>query len=216
MIVESMTSKEKFEEIRKDCDSVIRYLDAHMPKLIRQAKKSNNYPIKFPLIKYLSRKQNQYSIAIEFKDKKSVKKGDYLSSIFATFFYRNANAMILLTTTHLTEEPILVIYLPHLFRRYRERASIKSEISNIDLMFQFFEENPAGSYQPNPSEKYGPNAIACTISKGLLLGVKEGNVLIYKTFLKDDTLNRKQQPLYNIVELNRYMGNKYCVKRELT
>ena len=203
-----MSSLEKYNEIMNDYDSVVRYVErAKMPKFFRFAKKSKNYPIKFLPFQYKSRRENKYYIEIEFKDKKAVKEQSYLITTLSTFTYRGANALISLTVDYFTNEPIVTIYLPHLFKRYRKRLFIKPEISNMDLIFQFFEDNPMGAYQPNPSEKYGPNAIACTVNRGLLLGIREENVFVYKTFLPDDSLNKKQQSKYNIVGLNNFMRN---------
>lgn len=209
MIVETMTSTEMYKEIMRDYDDVCRYIEANTAKYIRAARKSNIYPKKFDTpIKYKSKHNNQFYAFVECRNKKMAKNRELLFTIIATFNHRNATAIIMIPMrSHLFEKHSIIIYTSHLFKRYRERFLGDYSISNWELISCYVKNNPQSLCYPNPSERYGENAIASTINQGILFGVREENATIFKTFLNKEKLYANQLSLDRTIEFNAFLKN---------
>lgn len=190
MIVHTMSEKELLVEIRSDVHNANVYSKYQDNKFRRLVLKSKKYPVYWNL-KYKSPKNNKWLIFFESRSKKEV--GNFGRIIFVTYF-NSPHGIYAIMPAFTNSAPHLVIYPPHFFSRYANRAGVDK--SGVELLVNYFKYNSSYVYAYGNKmtvegsyllEVYGSS------KDGVALGLMSscGNVL-FKTFIIYDMSKGEQ------------------------
>lgn len=194
MIVATMTEKELFREISSDLLNASKYSQYQDNKFRRLVLKSNKYPVYWDL-KYRSPKSNNWLIFFEGRSKKEV--GDYGRVVFINYF-DSPHGVYAVMPAFTNNRPHLVIYLPHFFSRYANRANVNK--SGVELITNYFRYNSSYVYayhEKMTSEDTFVQEVYGSSKEGVALGLMsvDGSVL-FKTFITYEMSKGEQIELF--------------------
>jgi hypothetical protein len=207
MIVETMTPKEVYAELKVDSGNVYRWWEHRHKELQRIQRKA----AKFPSVRtyhYTSARKNQYVILCFLVSKKSAMYT--MAAIYRTT--KGLNAVTTSFSENVEMEPTRAIITAHAIHRYAERAGVKKdgcELIEYFLMNNFHGFRSSDKRMASRTVRYNDKEHRCTLVKeGLLLGEIEDGIFIVKTFvthgmtsgLQRDFVDQKADKIRNLEE----------------
>lgn len=202
MLVETMTSKEIMEEIRKDFKQLNeltrRFIEnGGVRHLRRQGSKFPAYVIK---VQRTSR-GNRYICDFLFKRRDDVFKNNGMETRMALMETKEGLAGITVVYNGKYEQEILHLYRPHVFKRYKERMGL--DLEGVELIKYFDKRNSDTILHDNYRHKEGDieNDIMLTCQDGALFGTKSeaDGCICYtiNTFIANDTMQDGYKAQFN-------------------
>lgn len=202
MIVDSMTFEDVYNEIARDQADLSLWWIEKREEVAQMAKRRPNFPM-----------TNWY----EWVSPRNIR---YLvwSKVYGRVYHKNAVTMfVALRLTRDGFEAYVTrvawqtfaekrIILPHVFKRYKERAGVDK--SGIELIKHFFEKNMNGKCVKNNelagrSVRYnGETHICACFDEGVLLGQQRGNIFIERTFVTYEMATGLQKETFNFTHNN--------------
>lgn len=190
MIVPSMNMDEIINEIENQIPYIINILKNTVPKLRRQAIKNKTNIVHF--FKVTDKKHNNWIIYLNV-NKKRFKCAPFIyyinnlgfNTIKVGIGYLNQNPKI-------NPDKILIHYPSHFFERYNERFLNIPNLSKIEILKIYIENNPEDSFKYLQTIQDGLEETFDVINDGVGLGYSEiiNNIEIFhnKTFINTDML----------------------------
>lgn len=187
-----MTHEEVYKEIERDREAYSRWWKHQLLDMKRPMLKRTTFPL-YVWREYTSPRRNKYLFFTRVFDKRMKA---ILTGIIA--LRQNSDGLTIYTTW--TDRQKLIspmVIIPHVWKRYAERACVDKK--GIDLVKHYFMKNPFGKDSHNQmvvgrSVRYnGEDHIANCVTDGILLGQKQGEILIAKTFITYDMCCGRQQ-----------------------
>lgn len=199
MIVDTMTHEEVYREIDRDSGNVNRWLDAHRKVIRRAILKAHRLPVCF-WWEYRSPRNIQYMIGVQAYSHK-IEKGALYAFIA---LHRGSNGLDAYTFnprgwTEVTPE----IITDHAIKRYIERTGMPKGTSMKSGLRNFMEKNFEGLYVRDhmamgKSVRYnGEDYHAICMETGIILGKREGDIVITKTFITYDMAGGSQKEKFD-------------------
>lgn len=190
MITTTMTEKELVIEVTKDYLNAFRFSDHLDKKFRRVVIKARQFPVKM-CYEYFSPRKNKWLILCESRSKKEVLDNSRITLVVT---FNTALGIHAVMGTFTGGKMHFVIYPPHFFSRYRQRAQI--DMTGIPLIKRFFTDNYSYVYDINVvklSDNMIKKEVHGSTAEGVALGVQtvEGNVL-FKTFITYEMLKGEQ------------------------
>ncbi len=198
MVVDTMTYKEIWSEIRKDYNGIIRYKIVDAEKVFRKkvmASPSTLDIIRLKPIHFKSRKTSLNHCMILYSFGKNDYKKNGMLFVLYSYIYREYGIYAFMLSGKNFDT--LAVYTPHFFSRYRERYIKDTSLSMDEVMEDFFVYNNVCQIKDVNNASY-PNSIFASTKDGVLLGTKHpDNILEFKTFLPSELLKEQQIDLHN-------------------
>jgi hypothetical protein len=191
MIVDSMTHEEVYEELARDRETLTTWwrhkLNAQRRRVIKA---------QLPLLMwfdYTSPRKVRYLIFTRIFNRKM---RSVLTGIAAI---RHTSEGISVYTNWISEQRLIapMVITPHAFKRYAERMGVLK--TGTDLVRYYFEHNVHGMDSNNQkvvgrSVRWnGEEHMSYCIPDGVMLGQKQGNIFIARTFITYDMCTGLQQ-----------------------
>ena len=192
MIVDSMTHREVYAELAKERDNVTAWWRHQLEGMRRPVLKSKTFPI-HAWRDYTSPRKNRYLFFTRIFDRRMKVILTGLAVI-----RRMSDGMTVYTSWtsgHELVNPMVII--PHAWKRYVERAGVNK--TGIELLKHFFTHNALGadSHKQDVAGRSvrwnGEEHLATCVTDGVLLGQKDGNIFLVKTFITYDMAMGKQR-----------------------
>lgn len=191
MIVYTMSEAELKREVLLDMCNAFRWEDRNSNKFRRLVLKATRFPVYFAY-QYTSPRKNKWIISLEARSKKETKDDCRISYVVT---YESPHGTYAVLVSWVNNEPQLIMYPPHFFSRFRDRAGV-NEISTVRLMVRFFRHNGSYVYDKQTKQiaedKYCVEVYGSTL-EGVCLGIfsTEGNIL-FRTFVTYEMLKGEQ------------------------
>ena len=222
MLVETMTTKEMIDELRKDFSQIQektwKFIDGGG---IRHLRRPN---AKFPA--YITRdiqtsRGNKYISIILFRKRGDVFKLNASELVSAILQTKEGLATVSLSYSGKYRKEILHYYRPHMFKRYKERMGL--DLDGIDLIKYFDNRNADLIVQDDYKHKEGDmeHDIMLTCYDGALFGTikEDGGDICYmlNTFIANETMqdgykskfNRRHNEAIDKAEFFSKLGSGY-------
>ena len=192
MIVSTMTHDEVYAELERDREAVTRWWGHTLEAQKRRAIKCERFPLNLTF-DYTSPRRVRYIFHTRIFDKRM---RYILTGVLAL---RRESDGFTAYSTWLGYQRFIapIVYLPHAFHRYAERVGVNK--TGAELVRHFFITNPIGNHTRREdcfarSVRYnGEDHIALCLTEGALLGNREGNYFIARTFITYDMCSGQQR-----------------------
>lgn len=181
MIVETMTYKEVFDELMRDADNVNIWCSNQAANLSKIARRKT----RFPFVKWfdwVSPRNNHFICRCSIHDRKGYTLWNHLA-----FRHTKKGIEVFSYSYNGLYEAIPTVYLPHFFKRYKERCNIDK--TGLDLIRNYFDNNH-GSMLVEQSELFGKSVRyngqehkADCCKEGVALGHAVDGITLFKTFI---------------------------------
>lgn len=192
MIVDSMTHAEVYQELERDREAVTRWWYHNLEAQRRRVLKSTRFPVQL-WFEHTSPRKNRYFFVSHVDDKrmKRVMTGLLVPRLTAD----GLTVYVSWLSTQKIGSPL--IFTPHMFRRYAERANVPKK--GIELVRHFINRNPYG--RVNRDERLMPRSVryngeehkASCVPDGVLLGHIIDGIFIVRTFITYEMTSGLQQ-----------------------
>lgn len=186
MLIPTMTDQEKRAQVIQDSKELGAYISSELrPKIIKAARKFNNFPRIFKSER-VTRNRNKYHIRIKVLSRSDVNHAHMMSAY--TIMDANEGKYALAISTRQCGEDFVQIYVPHLFTRYSQRYGC--DMFEEERIHRFMED----SLSPECSgvRLMGDGTVFATVLGGVLLGVEDNGVVVYKTYVDEARLREEQ------------------------
>lgn len=201
LVMDKMTNLEIFNELVNDAPHVTGIVEHAFMKYRREILKRTKFPVVFKAMDYVSPKKNHWFV------------------IFRAFSRKDADAPVInyactadskdgfyaFMVSQFNEETAILLFPPHLFKRYRERFLNGSmTLKGVELIKYFFSRNPTFQSDETMDDK---KIINTSCEDGVLLGEeKEKNFIVQGTYLTYEMLRGRQieahESLYDLLHEN--------------
>ena len=191
MYTATMTADELIDEFTADLPQVLSVSDVKQIKADKIISKSKMFPVYLhSFIK--TKRKNDWIVLLEAKNKNYV--GDNCLITLVSHFDVGAGRYAIMWSSH-NGNPIHMIFNPHFFSRFSERAGIN--LTGIELIHRYFKKNPSYGFNVVP-ERFGNlekvNVYGST-EEGIAMGVQlntKHNIFFFRTFITYDMCKGKQ------------------------
>lgn len=201
MIVATMNEQEIIREVLGDMVNAFRWEDRNHNRFRRLVLKSTRFPV-YSHYSYTSPKKNKWLILLQAQNKKEF--GDNSRTTYVAT-YNSPHGIYAIMVSFINENPHLIFYPPHFFRRYRERMDL--DLHGDELLVEFFRYNSGYVFEHYLKDSGGGEKIleiAGSTNDGVALGIQSVNGnLLFKTFVTYDMLKGEQIEVYTKNELIR-------------
>ena len=186
MLIPTMTDQEKRAQVIQDSKGLCAYISAELrPKIIKAARKFNNFPRIFKSER-TTRNRNKYHIRIKVLSRSDVNHA-HMMSVY-TIMDTNEGKYALALSTRYGGEDFVQIYVPHLFARYSQRYGCG--MFEEERIHRFMEDGM--SPECSGVRFLGDGKVFAAALGGVLLGVEDNGVVVYKTYVDKDRLREEQ------------------------
>lgn len=202
MLVETMTIKEIFDELRKDYKELYEktwlFLESGGVKHLRRPY------AKFPAYirrELKSSRNNRHLSTILFRKRGDVFKMKAQELITTLLQTKEGLAAVSIVHSGTFGKEVLYFYRPHMFKRYKERMGL--DLNGIELIKYFNDRNADGFMHDDYKHKEGDidNDVMITVYDGALFGtLKEEDGCIcctINTFIANDTMQDGYKSKFN-------------------
>lgn len=170
----------------QDSKGLCAYISAELrPKIIKAARKFNNFPRIFKSER-TTRNRNKYHIRIKVLSRSDVNHA-HMMSVY-TIMDTNEGKYALALSTRYGGEDFVQIYVPHLFARYSQRYGCG--MFEEERIHRFMEDGM--SPECSGVRFLGDGKVFAAALGGVLLGVEDNGVVVYKTYVDKDRLREEQ------------------------
>ena len=183
MYIQTMTTAEILEEYDKDLPQILSICDAKQTKIDKIIRRSALFPV-YLHSSVRSKRGNDWLLLFEAHSKKET--GDNCRiTLISTFDTAHGRYAIMWIT--IQERPVYIIFQPHFFGRYAQRAGI--DFSGMELIHRYFKLNNSFGFTTQKEQydnKIYLNAYGSS-SEGIALGYwlnSEKSAILFKTFIR--------------------------------
>lgn len=196
-----MTHEEVYMELERDREAVTRWWRHQLNDLRRPMLKHRTFPYHV-WREYTSTRKNRYVFFSRVFDK-------HMKTILTGVgVIRHTSEGMTVYTTWLHDQQLIspMVLLPHMWKRYAERAKIDKH--GIELVKHYFLNNPHGKDSDNQrvvgrSVRWnGEDHVSCCVPDGVLLGQQSGRIYIVRTFITYDMCTGLQQQEFETQRTN--------------
>lgn len=203
MLVPTMNDAEKRKQAIEDAFEVDKYVTYNLYyKLRKDVRKFNKFPRLFKAT-YITKNKNKYFLICRAESKTSFDTPFWVHAYTIMDSNEGKYAMIAVSQHGVIET--FQIYAPHLFARYTERYGV-----------QMYEEERIHKFMLDSTElKYGgvkeyeQGKMMAVVNGGIILGDKEGDIVVFKTFVDNDRLREEQ------IEIGEKVQESFDLRRKL-
>lgn len=190
MYTASMTPDEITREFREDWQQIMEVCDRKQAKADKMLRKWSSYPCSVHTV-FRTRRKNTAVIIWTAKSRKYT--GD--NCLITSFEIIELNRKYAIMAAFTEEEPLFLIYTPHFFSRFSERAGI--EASGTDLIIRFFEKNASYGFSMKKDVFAGKEMtnVYGSTEEGVALGVRlytNAPIVLFRTFITYDMCKGEQ------------------------
>ncbi|MNJ92887.1 hypothetical protein D3C87_105610 [compost metagenome] len=218
MIVPSMTIQNIHKELYSDLENIRAKLDFYNKDFGRKVLKASRHP--FSHIYEYRTKEKKNLFVITFT---SLKRSAWKKPILSIYSRPEGNYV----AAPLIELGETSIFLPHFFKRYRERIVKDDTISNIDIIKRYFknewgfmgaivdEEFKAVYHSFENDNKEDKVSFVGAVAEGYFFGERQGHINVFKTIISEEMLFDNQKKLFLILREDFIRKNKEKYSVEL-
>lgn len=191
MYTSTMTPDELANEFSKDFEETALFYDAKRKQVNKLLKKSRIFPV-YIKTSFKSKRGNNWIILIHGKNNKQTI-DDCNVTIFSHFDCGSGRYAIIQFISD--DEPFYIMFTPHFFKRYAERANI--HLTGVDLIRRYFKKNGMYGFESD-TESFGnlyKRNMYGSSEEGIAMGVllpSKTKIILFRTFITYDMCKGKQ------------------------
>lgn len=184
-----MTDLEKRRQAIADAHEITRYTILNLrPKLVKEIRKFNIFP-RILKSTYTTKNKNKYFLLFLIESRSDIDKPYIMASYTIMDSAEGKYAMSAVLT--LGENVSFQIYSPHLFARYTQRYGCN--MYEEERIHRFMEDSLKSKY--TGTREYEEGKIYSVVNGGAILGDIRGDIIVYKTYVDDESLREEQLEL---------------------
>jgi hypothetical protein len=177
-----MTHEEVYQELAKEREAVTQWWRHQLRDQRRRALKCQRFPMHI-WKEHTSTRKNRYVFFSRVFDK-------HMKTILTgVAVIRHTSDGLTVYTTWLMNQRLIspMVMQPHMWRRYAERTG--TDLSGVELIRHYFARNGHGKDSDcqqavGRSVRYnGEEHLSCCVPDGVLLGQRQGNLFVVRTFI---------------------------------
>lgn len=195
MLIIGMTLEQMQKQVSDDYLLLSRYLDSLSGRFRYWADRAKDG--ESTSVHWKSKNNNQWeTILVKCKNEVSMVSFTWIESSAGRFVFKAQ------MTLH---GYVLLIFIPHFFRRYRERMNLGSKISPMQIIKRYLKKNRSGH-----TTYKGDGKMEITFEEGVGLGLVLGlRTRLIKTFITYDMAFDNQMKRFNESEEHRKMYSEF-------
>ena len=200
MIVPTMSTEEVIKEVQADIAIIMRKAEYTYDQSVRKQLLKTK---KFPFVKaydYVTPKtKNNWIFIIEVKSKSA------LGRTFINYHYTSIG----IRAVTIANETDFIFFTGHLFSRFVEREKL-SVTNPVDKIKEFFKLNIDMNCHLEKKLEGGADEFIAYVKTGVVLGIKNKNVVVCNTYLSNEMLRKDQTLMVKGLkeELENYNATK--------
>lgn len=181
-----MNDAEKRKQAIEDTHEVDKYVKYNLYYTLRKdVRKFNKFPRLFK-VAYTTKNKNKYYLICRAESKTTFDTPFWVHAYTIMDSNEGKYAMIAISQHGVIET--FQIYAPHLFTRYTERYGVK--MYEEERIHRFMLDSASLSY--GGVKEYEPGKIMAVVNGGVILGDKEEDIVVFKTFVDNERLREEQ------------------------
>lgn len=186
MIIPTMNDAEKRKQAIEDTKEVDKYVTYNLYyKLRKDVRKFNKFP-RFFRTTYITKNRNKYYLICRADSKTSFDTPFWIHTYTIMDSNEGKYAMIAVSQHGVIET--FQIYAPHLFTRYTQRYGV--EMYEEERIHRFMQDSASPSF--GGVKEYEKGKIMSVVNGGAIFGDKEGDIIVFKTFVDNARLREEQ------------------------
>lgn len=186
MLVPTMNDTEKRKQSIEDAFEVDKYVTYNLYyKLRKDVRKFNKFPRLFK-VTYITKNKNKYYLICRAESKTSFDTPFWVHAYTIMDSKEGKYAMVAILQHGVVET--FQIYAPHLFSRYTERYGV--QMYEEERIHRFMSDSTEPKY--GGVKEYDTGKVMSVVNGGVILGDKEGDIVVFKTFVDNDRLREEQ------------------------
>lgn len=186
MIIPTMNDAEKRKQAIEDTKEVDKYVTYNLYyKLRKDVRKFNKFP-RFFRTTYITKNRNKYYLICRADSKTSFDTPFWIHAYTIMDSNEGKYAMIAVSQHGVIET--FQIYAPHLFTRYTQRYGV--EMYEEERIHRFMQDSASPSF--GGVKEYEKGKIMSVVNGGAIFGDKEGDIIVFKTFVDNARLREEQ------------------------
>ena len=181
-----MNDAEKRKQAIEDTKEVDKYVTYNLYyKLRKDVRKFNKFP-RFFRVTYTTKNRNKYYLICRADSKTSFDTPFWVHAYTIMDSNEGKYAMIAVSQHGVIET--FQIYAPHLFTRYTQRYGVK--MYEEERIHRFMQDSASPSF--GGVKEYEKGKIMSVVNGGAIFGDKEGDIIVFKTFVDNARLREEQ------------------------
>lgn len=186
MLIPTMNDVEKRKQAIEDTYEVDKYVTYNLYyKLRKDVRKFSKFPRLFKTT-YTTKNRNKYYLICRAKSRTTFDTPFWVHVYTIMDSNEGKYAMIAVSQHGVIET--FQIYAPHLFTRYTERYGVN--MYEEERIHRFMTDSASPLY--GGVKEYEKGKMMAVVNGGVILGDKEGDIIVFKTFVDNDRLREEQ------------------------
>ena len=186
MLIPTMNDAEKRKQAIEDTYEVDKYVTYNLYyKLRKNVRKFSKFPRLFKTT-YTTKNRNKYYLICRAESRTTFDTPFWVHVYTIMDSNEGKYAMIAVSQHGVIET--FQIYAPHLFTRYTERYGVN--MYEEERIHRFMTDSASPLY--GGVKEYEKGKMMAVVNGGVILGDKEGDIIVFKTFVDNDRLREEQ------------------------
>lgn len=186
MLIPTMNDAEKRKQAIEDTYEVDKYVTYNLYyKLRKDVRKFSKFPRLFKTT-YTTKNRNKYYLICRAESRTTFDTPFWVHVYTIMDSNEGKYAMIAVSQHGVIET--FQIYAPHLFTRYTERYGVN--MYEEERIHRFMTDSASPLY--GCVKEYEKGKMMAVVNGGVILGDKEGDIIVFKTFVDNDRLREEQ------------------------
>lgn len=186
MLIPTMNDAEKRKQAIEDTYEVDKYVTYNLYyKLRKDVRKFSKFPRLFKTT-YTTKNRNKYYLICRAESRTTFDTPFWVHVYTIMDSNEGKYAMIAVSQHGVIET--FQIYAPHLFTRYTERYGVN--MYEEERIHRFMTDSASPLY--GGVKEYEKGKMMAVVNGGVILGDKEGDIIVFKTFVDNDRLREEQ------------------------
>ena len=186
MLIPTMNDAEKRKQAIEDTKEVDKYVTYNLYyKLRKDVRKFNKFPRLFKST-YVTKNRNKYYLICRAESKTTFDTPFWVHAYTIMDSNEGKYAMIAVSQQGIIET--FQIYAPHLFARYSQRYGVN--MYEEERIHRFMQDSTSPLY--GGVKEYEKGKMMSVVNGGVILGDKEGDIIVFKTFVDNNRLREEQ------------------------
>ena len=186
MLIPTMNDAEKRKQAIEDTYEVDKYVTYNLYyKLRKDVRKFSKFPRLFKTT-YTTKNRNKYYLICRAESRTTFDTPFWVHVYTIMDSNEGKYAMIAVSQHGVIET--FQIYAPHLFTRYTERYGVN--MYEEERIHRFMTDS--ASPHDGGVKEYEKGKMMAVVNGGVILGDKEGDIIVFKTFVDNDRLREEQ------------------------